>query len=59
MTVIVNISDILIQDLENLQNLQSHEKIFLSFSYYSGYIIAVINFTLFLLAIALYIQVLI
>ena len=59
MTVTVNISDILIQDLENLKYLQSHEKIFLSFSYYSGYIIAMINFALFLLALALYIQVLI
>ena len=57
MTVTVNISDILIRDLKNLKYLQSHEKIFLSFSYYTGYIIAMINFALFLLALALYIQV--
>ena len=57
MTVTVNISDILIRDLENLKYLQSHEQIFLSFSYYTGYIIAMINFALFLLALALYIQV--
>ena len=58
MTVTVNISDILINDLENLRYLQHHERNFLSFSYYTGYIIAVLNFALFLLALALYIQVL-
>ena len=57
MAVTVNISDILIQDLEDLRYLYYHEKNFLSFSYYTGYIIAVLNFALFLLALALYIQV--
>ena len=57
MTVTVNISDILIQDLEDLRDLYFHEKNFLSFSYYTGYIIAVLNFALFLLALSLYIQV--
>ena len=57
MVVTVNISDILIQDLETLKYLQHYEKNFLSFSYYTGYIIAAFNFALFLLAMALYIQV--
>ena len=57
MTVTVNISDFIIDDLENLKYLQYHERNFLSFSYYTGYIIAAFNFVLFLVALALYIQV--
>ena len=57
MTVTVNISEILTNDLENLRYLQHQERNFLSFSYYTGYIIAVLNFALFVLALALYIQV--
>ena len=51
------VSDYIHEDLNDLRQLIHHEKIFLTFSYYSGYIIAGFNFFLFLLSMTLYIKV--
>lgn len=51
------VSDFIYEDLEDLRQLIHHEKIFLTFSYYSGYIIASFNFFIFLLSLTLYIKV--
>ena len=53
----MNVSDFLAEDLQDLRQLIHHEKIFLTFSYYSGYIIAAFNFFIFLLSLTLYIKV--
>ena len=53
----MNVSDFLAEDLQDLRQLIHHERIFLTFSYYSGYIIAAFNFFIFLLSLTLYIKV--
>ena len=53
----MNVSDFLAEDLQDLRQLIHHERIFLTFSYYSGYIIAAFNFFIFLLSSTLYIKV--
>ena len=44
-------------EIQQLKDLLRYEKIFLGFSYYSGFIIAAFNFNIFLLATIVYSQV--
>ena len=44
-------------EIQQLKDLLRYEKIFLDFSYYSGFIIAAFNFNIFLLATIIYSQV--
>ena len=53
----MNVLDFLAEDLQDLRQLIHYEKIFLTFSYYSGYIIAAFNFIIFLFSMILYIKV--
>ena len=55
----MNMLDFLAEDLQDLRQLMHHEKIFLTFSYYSGYFIAAFNFIIFLFSMILYIKVII
>ena len=55
----MNVLDFLAEDLQDLRQLIHHEKIFLTFSYYSGYFIAAFNFIIFLFSMILYIKVII
>ena len=54
----MNVSlDEFIEDIKHLRRLQNYENKLLPFSYYSGFIIAVFNFIIFILSITLYIRV--
>ena len=52
-----NITQFIIEDIDFLKSLLQHEKMFLKFSYYSGFIIASFNFIIFVIASILFAKV--
>ena len=53
----VSLDEFIEGDIKHLRRLQDYENKLLPFSYYSGFIIAVFNFIIFILSITLYIRV--
>ena len=53
----VSLDEFIEADIKHLRRLQNYENKLLPFSYYSGFIIAVFNFIIFILSITLYIRV--
>ena len=47
----------MVEDIDFLRSLLHHEKIFLKFSYYSGFLIASFNFIIFIIASILFAKV--
>ena len=57
MNITMNVTQFMLDDIEFIKALQHHEKMFLTFSYYSGFIISTYNFIIFVLAVIFYAQV--
>ena len=53
----MNITQFISEDIDALRSLLYHEKMFLKFSYYSGFIIATFNFIIFIIAAILFVKV--
>ena len=53
----MNITQFISEDIDALRSLLYHEKMFLKFSYYSGFIIATFNFIIFIIAAILFAKV--
>ena len=57
MNITMNVTQFMLDDIEFIKALQLHEKMFLTFSYYSGFIISTYNLIIFVLAVIFYAQV--
>ena len=55
----MNVTQFMLDDIEFIKALQLHEKMFLTFSYYSGFIISTYNLIIFVLAVIFYAQVIV